>query len=150
MRLDLSKNNPVEMVGDGKVPNRFWVTAQTDFAFIHIDAAGICYQDWAEELMKEHGIKSEPLSKHNAVFDDVNEAVEYAKELCSDMYSNQEPKPNIINDVMIEDRLCGIIWECQLVAHSRKWGGWAFQVEEQDDRKMLEKLSVSLGIGEKS
>ena len=132
MKLDLTKNNPVEMVGDGKEPNRFWVTASTDFDYYHKeDGAGMI--DYAGDigLMKDHGIESKSIPV-DAVFSELAEAVAYAEQVAEDRMP-AEPAPDAANRVTIEDRLQGEVWQRVLVAYPRKWGGWYFEAETNDD-----------------
>jgi hypothetical protein len=132
MRLDLKLNSPVTMVGDGKKPNLFWVTASTDFSFAKKDEDGIWNIDYAEGLMKKHGIESKSFKDEEAVFDNAREALDYAKDLSLRIPS--EPEKDCIHRVTIEDRLCGTAWECELIAYPFKeeWSsGWKF---EQDER----------------
>jgi hypothetical protein len=127
MRLSLKNNNPVNMVGDGKTPNCWWVTASTDFAYVHKSSDGFTCLDHAEALMKEHGIESKGFKELEAVFSTLKEAAEYAKILSQRM--PEEPEKDGIHRITIEDRLCGEVMETELVAVPRKWGGWSFKTE---------------------
>jgi len=126
MRLDLAKNNPVTMVGDGKTPNLYWVTASTDFNYVH-GPKGERMMDHAENLMKWKGIKSESHKKYEAVFSSPKEAYEYAEKLSERMPDT--PEPGGIHRINVEDRLSGEVYEKVLIAYPRKWGGWEFQTE---------------------
>jgi len=131
MRLDLKLNSPVTMVGDGKKPNLFWVTASTDFSFAKKDKDGIWNIDHAEGLMNKHGIESKSFEVKEAVFDNAREALDYAKDLS--LQIPLEPKKDCIHRVTIEDRLYGTAWECQLIAYPFKeeWSsGWKFEQDE--------------------
>ena len=123
MKLKLADNNPVNMVGDGKRPNRYWVTASTDFDYVHGED-GVSLIDHADDLMKDHGIASDSIPV-DAVFTTYAEAVEYAES--QDMPG--EPEPGQINRLTIEDRLSGEVWQRILVAYPRTWGGWHFETE---------------------
>jgi hypothetical protein len=135
-RLSLKKNNPVKMVGDGKKPNRFWVTASTDFEYQHDEGKEGVMLDWAEDLMKKHGIESHGFPKDEAVFDNFEEARKYAEELMP--YDGLEPAKDQINNVTIEDRLNGQVWNCVIVAHAGEWG-WKFRTETFNDWERWQK-----------
>lgn len=130
MKLNLKDYNPVKMVGDGGHPNLFWVTATTGFKRMYREDDAV-YIDYAGDLMEQEGIKSKSLPQFDAVFDDLDEALEY---IDNHVFTPEEPLPNHPNSVVIEDRQHGVIWERSLVAYSRaKWGGWTFETETWDD-----------------
>lgn len=132
MRLDWKKNNPVNMVGDGKSPNIYWVTATTDFAFLTPakkkgDGATI---EYAEKLMKSAGIKSYEHKDRRAVFSTFKEAYEYAEEMSAEM--PEEPVKDGIHRITIEDRQDGTLWEKEIIAYpiKKQWvQGWKFEAE---------------------
>jgi hypothetical protein len=142
MRLNLIKrNNPVNMAGDGKTPNRWWVTASTDFAYWYRDKGGAACIDHAEDLMKEHGIESKGFKDVEAVFSTLKEAVQYVMdELWEQM--PPEPEKDRIHRITIEDRLNGEVWEAELIAHPRKWGGWSFEIEQHGDFEAFDILKA--------
>lgn len=121
MKLDLSKNDPSEMVGDGKRPNKFWVTASTDFSYV--DKENDCIEH-AEKLMAKHGIESKGFKELEAVFSTFEEAFEYADDLSLSMPA--EPEKDNIHRITIEDRLNGEVWERTLLGTKVEWG-WEFE-----------------------
>jgi len=118
MKLDWKRNNPVNMVGDGKAPNKFWVTASTDFAYRDKDTI-----EYAEKAMKDHGIESKEHKDRRAVFSTYQEAYDYATKVADLM--PDEPKKDGIHRVTIEDRLNGVLGEYEILGDPGEWG-WKF------------------------
>lgn len=125
--LKLADHNPVTMVGDGKRPNRYWVTASTDFEQLRRED-GVTVQEYAEGLMRDHGIESIALPEFDAVFDNYAEAAEYAEKVCQEEMP-PEPRPGRVNRITIEDRLTGEVGCIVLLARPRKWGGVSFEFD---------------------
>jgi len=135
VRLDANEYNPVEMVGDGKLPNIYWVTASTYFKVL----INGCIE-WADDLMKENNIEVKLFDP--VPFSTFKEAVLYAK---ADVLG-EEPSEEYSNSIVIEDRLSGVVWETSLVAYPRKkWGGWGFEIETYDDTKWTRDHMKELG-----
>jgi len=133
-----------EMVGDGKKPNKFFAFCSSHF---------LVEQDWPEEEGHHFDGVSEVLPSvdvgncedEGKMFDNIEDAVEYAESFQYEMEEQGRPEKNKVNSVRIEDRLCGVVWEASFHARLTKsilGNGYYFTVDVIDDRPILEKLSA--------
>jgi hypothetical protein len=134
------KNNPaIHEIGDGKLPNKYWVSESNDF---YICVGGQC--DWASEKLKDYKIKHKTHAKQFKTF---KEALEFANELSAGMYG--EPTTNSINNVVIEDRLSGQIYEISVYGYPIKdsvVGGYTWSTEERIDTQFTEQTMAKKGL----
>jgi hypothetical protein len=94
------------MIGDGKLPNLYWVSYSSDF---YICKNSRC--EWASEK-----IKFKPIGKTvDRAFSSFEAARNYAQQFIDGM--PQMPTRVSINCVQIEDRLSGQVYECVLHAY---------------------------------
>jgi hypothetical protein len=87
------------MVGDGKTPNKYWVTIGSDY---HIFDPVENTFDWASEIK---GIKAK--GKTIKMFDTYAEAKSYAEGISL----GNVVEGIKVNNIVIEDRLSGQVWE---------------------------------------
>lgn len=82
-------------VGDGKFPNRYWVSESNDYYIREKTAEGVYLKP-----ITEHDIKFKSEGKtYPKAFKTYKEAIQFADTLCNDR-------------ITIEDRLCGQVFEC--------------------------------------
>jgi hypothetical protein len=96
-----TKTSHKTLIGDGKLPNLYWVSLSNDYLYLH---DGNCL-DWIGDLLKD-GFKS--IGK---TFDMPFDTYKAAKEFCDGLYLGMPFENFIINRINIEDRLSGELYE---------------------------------------
>lgn len=134
------KQNPSTlMIGDGKFPNKYWVSASNDFM---ICKKGVC--DWASET-KNFEVKSKTFAK----FDTFNEAVDY---LYEEFYFPDDIDDAEWRNVFIEDRLSGQIYERSYYVYPfskkgiLKHNGYNIEIESHKDTEFTEEQMRKRGL----
>jgi len=125
------------MIGDGKLPNKYWVSYHNDFL---ICDKGHC--DWASEKIK---FKSEGTTIKKP-FNTFKEALEY---IDRNVFINPEPKKEGVNTITIEDRLSGEVWEQFIYAYKRKDSllkGYGFDTGTHEDTGFTKKEMEKRGV----
>lgn len=124
-----------EMIGDGKLPNWYFVSWSNDF---YICEDGVC--DWASDTQK-FKVKGDTYPISYGTF---GEALAKAEEFISGM--PDVPREDTFNSVIIEDRLSGQVFDCTIHAYHSDDGillGYKFEVTSHTDvdftRKEMEK-----------
>lgn len=97
----MDKTNYKNLIGDGKLPNLFWVCLSNDYLYHH---SGNCL-DWIGDLLKD-GFKSVGITIKNPF-----ETYEEAKRFCDGLYLGMKYDKFILNRINIEDRLSGEVYE---------------------------------------
>ena len=96
-----------KMIGDGQFPNLYWVTTSNDF---YVCKNGIC------DIANGVGIKYKSKSKtYPKAFKTFGKALDFAEELIENIPDT--PTPKSINNVTIEDRISGQVYECSIYAY---------------------------------
>jgi hypothetical protein len=101
-----------KMVGDGKTPNRFWVSVSSDYAYIHKDEDGVSCIDYIGDIVKDWEKK---YSKGHMIgmYNSFDEALRIAEDY---FYIGMKDGLDFtVNRITIEDRLHGEVYESQLV-----------------------------------
>jgi hypothetical protein len=120
------------MIGDGKFPNKYWVSWANDFYICH---DGSC--DWASDTQK-FKVKGKTNPK---AFDTFQKALEYIDD---NLMISDVPKTDTVNVISVEDRLSGQIWEQAIYAYRKKNSGiladegWKFEIETNRDTSFTE------------
>ncbi len=114
-------------IGDGKSPNMYWVSWGNDF---YICKNGQC--DWASDTQKFKSTgKTNPKG-----FKTFKEALQY---IDNNVFISDVPKTDTINNITIEDRHSGQVWEQTIHAYQKKTEGimsgtgWKFEIETHQD-----------------
>jgi hypothetical protein len=129
----LTNLSPVTHIGDGKSPNRYWVTWTNDFM---ICKKGHC--DWASQS-KKFKVKGETIKKP---FNTYQEAIDYIE---NNLIVSDVPKEDNINTVQIEDRISGQVYEQGIVAYPKREEGilqnkgWVFEIETHPEINFTKK-----------
>ena len=84
-----------KQIGDGKTPNKYWVSITNDYIYYNKDSEVF---DWISDL-KLFDVKSDTLAQ----FETYEEALNY----CGEFYLGEEFKGITVNTITIEDRLSG-------------------------------------------
>jgi hypothetical protein len=98
-----------DMIGDGKTPNKYWVSVSNDYAYNHIDEEGVSCIDYIGDIVEgweekySRGAMVGMFSSH-----------EDALECANGFYIGQEYNGFTINRITIEDRLSGEVYESEL------------------------------------
>jgi hypothetical protein len=93
-----------QMVGDGKKPNKFFVTISNGYSYVHggdIDYIGDIIKDFESKFLKYETV---------AVFDTLRDAIDEAEG-----YFNTDVGRFRVNTVTVEDRLFGEVWRKEKV-----------------------------------
>lgn len=119
-------------IGDGKIPNRYWVSTTNDF---YIEKKG--HLDWASDKLKfkVSGKTSKPYKTYQEALAEANHIIE--------TQMKEHPDKEGINAVFIEDRISGQVFEHTLTAKRLKGllKGWKVgRFEDEDLRFTREKL----------
>ena len=118
-----------EMVGDGKKPNKYWVTTDSGFEISSKEAPNSY-----EGVTEVEGFEWNPTYKPETFgpFDSYDEAFKKLQELSTGIYDGGEPKEDQANRVSIEDRLVGVCYE---TLYMGKWTrfGYRFHKLTTDD-----------------
>jgi hypothetical protein len=98
-----------DMIGDGKTPNKYWVSVSSDYAYNHIDEDGVSCIDYIGDIVKGWETK---YSKGEMVgmFSNYEDALGCA----NSFYIGQKYNGFTINRITIEDRLSGEVYESEL------------------------------------
>ena len=98
-----------KMIGDGKTPNRYWVSVSSDYNYLHnedgascIDYIGDIIKDWQKDYSK---------GKMIGMFNSYTKA----KECAESFEIGEEYEDFTINRITIEDRLQGQVCETVLI-----------------------------------
>lgn len=99
-----------EEVGDGKRPNKFWLSVSSDYAYMHrekgegsmIDYIGDIVEGWEKRYSKGRMV---------ALFDNYREAINAAKRF---KVGQNNGETFVVNRVTVEDRLHGEVYEKEL------------------------------------
>jgi hypothetical protein len=126
-----------EMIGDGNLPNRYWVSYSNDFL---ICKDGSC--DWVGDHIK---FKSKGKTISHA-FKTYAEARAFAQRFIDQM--TDSPTRKSINRVDIEDRLSGEVYECTIYAYPTggMLGGYHTKIEEREDIGFTKKKMEERGF----
>jgi len=90
-QLDLAEYDPVKMVGDGNLPNVYWVSFSNYYYVENEDGDMVSIDEIDPDFKGDGGVV--------AVFSTFRDAMNYIDKYQSDIH------------VMVEDRLTGVIWE---------------------------------------
>lgn len=111
-------------IGDGKTPNRYWITTSNDF---YINKKGS--NDWASEKLKfKVTVKtSKPFLTYQEAHNEANRIIETE--------IGETPNEKGVNSVFIEDRISGQVFEYTLEAWKTKGllKGWKVQPFQHED-----------------
>lgn len=106
-----SRFSPRMNIGDGKIPNKYYVSASSDF-LVFKNGQG----DWASEKL---GFKAKSIGK-GKTFNKYKDAIKYADYLSEQFPEN--PDMNTLNHVTVEDRLSGEVASIGIEAYKSKKG----------------------------
>lgn len=132
-RLDLKEFPPTNLVGDGKLPNLYWVTVSNYFYVydpIELERIGVdeINKDLQEQLkVKDFKTKGETV----AVFSSYKEAKDFVEGIW-DSHDN----------IIIEDRLSGELFEKSLTKQMQ----WQDFVDSREDTDFTEKELAKNGV----
>ena len=130
------RNPPTTQIGDGKLPNAYWVSASNNF---YICENGTC--NWADEKLK-----FKVTGKTIAKFKTFAEALNY---IDSHSTVSEEPTEDKYNSYFIEDRLSGQIFEQAVYAYPKTKGmlkgGYRTEVENHTETAFTEKKMAEKG-----
>jgi phosphoribosylamine-glycine ligase len=99
-----------KMVGDGKTPNRYWVSVSNDYNYVHKEDDGVSYIDYIGDIIEDWQ-KDYSKGKMIGMFNSEKEAFE-----CADSFFIGEKFEDFtINRITIEDRLQGQVRETVLI-----------------------------------
>ena len=130
-----------QMIGDGKLPNLYWVSISNDFVVFNEDSGAYEGADTEIEGFKSEG-KTFPTP-----FKTYREAKEVADKYIYEM--TDRPSLKTINRITIEDRLSGEVFEATIYAKKLKdyLGGYKTRVNEREDlaftRKKIEEAGYT-------
>jgi hypothetical protein len=117
-------------IGDGKTPNKYWVTTTNDF---YIDKKN--HLDWASEKLKfkVSGKTSKPHKTYQEALAEASHIIE------TEIGDN--PETQGVNAVFIEDRISGQLFEHTLTAKRLKGllKGWKIGRFESEDLEFTKK-----------
>lgn len=99
-----------DMIGDGKFPNKYWVSWSNDFS---VCKKGMC--DWIGDSIKNW--KSTGKTETTA-FKTFKEAMDFVNRKMQEM--PEIPREDSINRITVEDRLSGEVYEASIVAYKKK------------------------------
>jgi len=99
-----------EMVGDGKKPNKYWVSISSDYSYQHEDDDGVSCIDYIGDIIKDWEKKFSK-GKMIGMFSSLEKAMDYVNDLCI----GEKYEGFTVNRITIEDRLCGQVYESELV-----------------------------------
>jgi len=119
-----------EQVGDGKRPDKFWLSVSSDYSYWHIDEDGAACVDYIGDLISEWE-KNNSKGKMVALYKTIEEAIEHAE---NDFYIGMKYDGFIVNRITIEDRIVGTIWEKELVFNPTDGKTWE---DTRNDIRML-------------
>ena len=118
----------VRQIGDGKLPNKYWVTVSDDFYVLKKHSMKAASESGNKQFKKQ--IKG--IFRTIGPFDSYAKALKIAQEEYVDKNSN-------VRMVQIEDRITGQVYEDYLVAYHDKWGGWEFNNEQHENLSFTKK-----------
>lgn len=95
------------IIGDGKLPNKYFLFVSNDYSYIHDKGEDGIVVDWIGDLIKGFESKGDFIG----MFDSYKEAKEKAEEF----YLGMHYGGYTINRITIEDRLSGELFECTKV-----------------------------------
>jgi len=133
-RRKTKKEKP--MIGDGKLPNLYWVLWSNDF---YICENGLC--DWASGK-----IKIKPKGGSAGPFKTFKEALNYIER---NIFISPEPTEEGPNSVFVEDRITGQIWEQSIYAYKKDTlmgPAYNFEIETVDDTKFTREYLEKKGL----
>jgi len=110
-------------IGDGKLPNKYWVSVSNDFL---ICKKGVC--DWASDSKK-----FKVTGKMVESFNTYNKALHYIND---EVLFNDEPKKTGVNFAYIEDRISGEVFSYGYHSYSSKndfFKSVEFELESRED-----------------
>jgi polygalacturonase len=124
------KDNAPHTVGDGKLPNKYWVSAHNEYQVLK-EEDGVSVSHAISEIDKEFKTKGGTL----AVFETFEEAVQYAEEIPVGI--DEE-----MRTVTIEDRLSGEVFSIETTeyeVHRKEYAVEARRHTKFTEEKMREK-----------
>lgn len=125
-------------VGDGMVPNMYWVSWSNDF---YICKDGMC--DWASDT-----VKFKVTGGTKGPFKTFSQAMRVLEDLA---YENMEQSPRMenMNFISVDDRLSGQIYERAIRAYeteSMVGKGYSYEIESYRDTKFTEENLAKRGM----
>lgn len=119
-----------EQIGDGKRPNKFWLSVSSDYSYFHIDEDGVAYIDYIGDIIPEWE-ENYSEGKLVSMYKTLDEAIDCADD---DFYIGMKYEGFIINRITIEDRMVGTIWERELIFDPKTGRTWN---ETRNDSRLL-------------
>jgi len=97
------------LIGDGKLPNLFWVSLSNDYSYSHKEKykdGEMCCIDWIGDIIPTFKSKGKTIAKPFTSY-------ELAKEFCDTLCLGEKSDYGdfIVNRINIEDRLSGEVYE---------------------------------------
>ena len=126
----MKKNNYKNMIGDGKLPNLYWVGLSNDYGYVHDGCI-----DGADEVIKDFKSIGKMITKPFTTY-------KGAKKYCDDLYLGQKIDNFILNRITIEDRLTGQVYEKTKILNIP---AGEFRETEYEDIRFSEKRIEELG-----
>lgn len=103
-KLSKVERSARNMVGDGKLPNKYFVSVSSDYMYQHNDKDGVSCLDWVGDILKDFQSKSATI----ATFKTYAEAKNYCYELLCLGFKMED---FTVNTITIEDRISGQVYE---------------------------------------
>ena len=91
------------LIGDGKLPNMFWVSLSNDYSYHHKDDR-VNYIDWIGDIMPSFKSEGKTIATPFSTYEE-------AKRFCDNLYLGLPCDNFILNRITIEDRLSGQVYE---------------------------------------
>lgn len=100
--METSIRNYKNIIGDGKTPNKYFVSISNDYMYVHTEDYHSMI-DWIGDLIPSFKSKGKMFKAFTTYHE--------AKSFCDDMYIGQTIDGIIVNRITIEDRLTGELYE---------------------------------------
>jgi hypothetical protein len=123
------KMTAVNNVGDGKLPNKYWVSVSNDYYYYNAEEN---VSEWIGDVIRDFKSKGETIDIAFNTYDDAKKYIE------DNFYIDMKYKDYTINRITIEDRLSGELYE-----HTREFNpndATVFDNEHEDTKFTENKL----------
>jgi hypothetical protein len=103
----MRKTDYKNLIGDGKLPNLFWVSLSNDYSYSHKEKyknGEMCCIDWIGDIIPTFKSKGKTFAKPFVFY-------VLAKAFCDGFQLGERADGFIVNRINIEDRLSGQVYE---------------------------------------
>lgn len=125
-----------DLIGDGKLPNRYWVSLSNDYSYVRTEK-GANYIDWIGNIIPSFKSKGKTIAKPFKTF-------RGALDFCNRLILGENNGFNfVVNRINIEDRLSGQVYEKTFIFNPETA---KIREDENNDSQYTQKAMAKKGV----